>query len=202
VTDPVKDPAKDPATPPVAALRILTVCSHNRTRSVMMAALFERLLTDRLGADRVVVRSSGFGPPGLPAIDDAVRAMHRRGIDVSRHRSTATTRSLVDGADVIITAEREHVVKIASLSPAAFRRAMTLPEFLARAVEVPATPHDGRLRPWVESLTAARTAADYLRGRIPEVADPTGSSPRAFEAATAEIERQCAEASALLTARC
>jgi protein-tyrosine phosphatase len=187
---------------PIAVLRILTVCSHNRTRSVMMAALFERLLTDRLGAGRAVVRSSGFGPPGLPAIDDAVRAMQRRGIDVSEHRSSATTPSLLAGADVIITAEREHVVRIASLSPAAFRRAMTLPEFLARAADVPATPHYGWLRPWVESLTAARTAADYLRDQIPEVADPTGSSPRVFEAATAEIERQCAEASALLTECC
>ena len=35
-----------------APLRILTVCSHNRTRSVMMAALFESMLTERLGAGR------------------------------------------------------------------------------------------------------------------------------------------------------
>ena len=187
----------DPAIGAVAPLRMLTVCSHNRTRSVMMAALFERMLIDQMGAGHVLVRSSGFGPPGLPAIDDAVRAMRRRGLDVSQHRSTATTSALVDGADVIITAERDHVVKIASLSPAAFRRAMTLPEFLARAADDPA-PHDGGVRTWVESLTAARTAAGYLRDPIPEVADPTGSSLRAFEAATAEIERQCAEASAFL----
>ncbi len=128
--------------------------------------------------------------------------MRRRGLDVSEHRSTATTPWLVDGADVIITAERDHVVKISSLSPAGFRRAMTLPEFLARAVDDPGAPHDGGVRTWVESLTADRAAAGYLRDQIPEVADPTGSSPRAFEAATAEIERQCAEASALLSRRC
>jgi protein-tyrosine-phosphatase len=124
--------------------------------------------------------------------------MRRRGLDVSQHRSTATTSALVNGADVIITAERDHVVKIAALSPAAFRRSMTLPEFLARAADQPGTPEQGGVRAWVESLTATRTAAGYLRDPIPEVADPTGSSPRAFEAATVEIERQCAEASALL----
>jgi protein-tyrosine-phosphatase len=177
-------------------LRILTVCSHNRTRSVMMAALFESMLTERLG--RVVVRSSGFGPEGLPAIDDAVAAMKRRGLDVSQHRSGSTTLALVNGADVIITAERDHVVKVAALSPSAFARAMTLPELLARAGDVPIAPDGAGVRAWAESLTAGRTAGSYLREPVAEVADPTGSMPRAFEAAVVGIERQCAEASTLL----
>jgi protein-tyrosine phosphatase len=179
-------------------LRILTICSHNRTRSVMMAALLESMLAERLGAGRVVVRSSGFGPEGIAAIDDAVAAMRRRGLDVSRHRSRATTTELVDGADVIIAAERDHVVKVAAMSPTAFGRAMTLPELLARAADVVESPGDAGVRPWLESLTAGRTAAAYLRHPIAEVADPTGSMPRAFEAAVVEIERQCAEVAALL----
>lgn len=179
-----------------APLRILTVCSHNRTRSVMMAALVESMLTERLG--RVIVRSSGFGPVGLPAIDDAVAAMKRRGLDVSQHRSGSTTLALVDGADLIITAERDHVVKIAALSRSAFARAMTLPELLALAADVPLAPDGAGVREWAESLTAARTAGAYLREPVAEVADPTGSTPRAFEAAVVEIERQCGEVSALL----
>ncbi len=163
----------------------------------MMAALFEAMLTERLGPGRVAVRSSGFGPAGIPAIDDAVAAMQRRGLDVSPHRSRATTVAIVDGADVIVTAERDHVVKIAALSPPAFARAMTLPELLSRAADAPVAPGGG-VRPWIEVLTAGRTASTYLREPIAEVADPTGSSPRAFEAAVAEIERQCAEASAWL----
>ncbi len=176
----------------------------------MMAALLESVLADRLGEGRVVVRSSGFGPEGIPAIDDAVAAMERRGLDVSQHRSRATTASLVDAADVIITAERDHVVKVAALSPSAFRRAMTLPELLARGADSPladqgALGENGALgeqgaavRAWVESLTAGRTAGAYLREAVPEVADPTGSMARAFEAAVVTIERQCAEAGALL----
>jgi protein-tyrosine-phosphatase len=154
------------------------------------------MLTERLG--RVVVRSSGFGPEGIPAIDDAVAAMNRRGLDVSQHRSRSTTVALLDGPDVIITAERAHVVKIAALSPSAFARAMTLPELLARAADAPLAPDTGGVRAWVESLTAERTAGTYLRAPVPEVADPTGSIPRAFEAAVVTIERQCGEASALL----
>jgi protein-tyrosine phosphatase len=179
-------------------LRILTVCTHNRTRSVMMAALLESMLTDRLGSGRVDVASSGFGPEGIAAISDAVAAMSRRGLDVSAHRSRSTTAALVDAADVIVTAERDHVVKIAALSRSAFTRAMTLPELLERAADVPPSADIGGVRAWAESLTADRTAGTYLRAPIPEVADPTGSSTRAFQAAVVEIERQCDDASALL----
>ena len=179
-------------------VRILAVCTHNRTRSVMMAALLESMLTDRLGPGAVDVGSSGFGPEGIAAISDAVAAMSRRGLDVSGHRSRSTTAELVDAADVIVTAERDHVVKIAALSRSAFARAVTLPELLGRAADAPPSPAAGGVRAWAESLTADRTAATYLRAPIPEVADPTGSSTRAFEAAAAEIERQCSEASALI----
>jgi protein-tyrosine phosphatase len=166
----------------------------------MAAALLESKLNERLGAGVVLIRSSGFGPIDLPAIDDAVAAMRRRGLDVSAHRSSTTTASLVDGADLILTAERDHVVKIAALSPAAFRRAMTLPEFLA----VTAHRDDddgGDIRAWVESLTAERAAGEYLRADVPEVDDPTGSAPRAFEAAVVAIEQQCDDVVALLARR-
>lgn len=186
--------------PAQRAVRILTVCSHNRTRSVMSAALLDAMLVDRLGVGAANVLSSGFGPAGLPPIDDAVDAMSRRGLDVGEHRSTSTTASLVDGADLILTAERDHVVKIAALSPAAFRRAMTLPEFLAAAASA-GDDADVGLRSWVESLTAERTASAYLREPIPEVADPTGSAPRVFEAAVVTIEQQCREVVAHVVAR-
>jgi protein-tyrosine-phosphatase len=181
-------------------LRILTVCSHNRTRSVMIEALLTSMLRERLGAGSVEVVSSGFGPVGLPPIDEAVEAMRRRGLDVSPHRSSATTRELVERSDVILTAERQHVVKIAALSPDAFRQAMTLPEFLAAAVSSGSDEADG-VRSWVRSLTEQRTASGYLREPVPEVADPTGSASRVFEAAVAAIEQQCRDAAALLVGR-
>ena len=181
-----------------APIRILTVCSHNRTRSVMMAALLESMLTDRLGSGGALVRSAGFGPEGLPPIDAAVVAMQRRGLDVSAHRSRAATAALVDGADVIITAERAHVVKIAALSPSGFRRAMTLPELLDRIADAPRDASPTSVNAWVTSLTANRTAGVYLREPVPEVDDPTGSMPRAFEAAVVAIQRQCTDVSEVL----
>lgn len=164
----------------------------------MMAALLESMLTDRLGSGAALVRSSGFGAEGMPAIDDAVAAMQRRGLDISAHRSRATTAALVDGADVIIAAERAHVVKIAALSPSAFRRAMTLPELLDRISDPPVDASRTSVTEWLTSLTANRTASGYLREPVPEVDDPTGSMPRAFEAAVGAIERQCSDVSDVL----
>ena len=123
----------------------------------MIEAMLTSMLRERLGEDGVELRSSGFGPVGLPPIDEAVDAMRRRGLDISSHRSSATTREGVERADVILTAERQHVVKIAALSSDAFRQAMTLPEFLAAAAASDSDETDG-LRPWVRSRTENRTA--------------------------------------------
>ena len=184
-------------------LRVLTVCTHNRTRSVMMAALLERLLTTELGDGAVSVRSAGFGPVGLPAIPDAVDAMKRRGLDVSGHRSSEPTGHLVDGADVILTAERDHVVQIAALAPSALPRAMTLPEFLDRTAAAGALLDGaaGRtVREQLAMLTADRAAGEYLRSAVPEVDDPTGRAARVFDAAVVALEQQCVDAARWLVA--
>ena len=64
----------------MSSLRILTVCSHNRTRSVMSAAMLQSMLTERLGEGAVQIRTSGVGPVDLPPIYEAVDAMRRRGV--------------------------------------------------------------------------------------------------------------------------
>ncbi len=182
-------------TPGAARLRILTVCTHNRTRSVMMAALIAQGLAVR-GID-VEVASAGFGPPGMPAIDDAVDAMARRGLDVAAHRSRQVAPDLLAPADLIVTAERDHVVKIAAMSPAVFTRTMTLPEVLSRTASVVGFDLDD-VRAWAAALTADRRASEYLRADVPEVFDPTGSPRRAFEAAVVDIEAQCRQLVAAL----
>ena len=172
-------------------LKIMTVCSHNRTRSVMSMAMLQAGFDRRLGPGRAAVRSLGFGPEGIPAIPDAVDAMQRRGFDVSDHRSRQVTAKRVEAADLILTSEKDHVIKIASASPVAYRRTFTLPEFCDHISSDPLA--EGRsLAAWMTDLSEGRRAGDYLRSDIPEVADPTGSPRRQFEAATVGIEEMCA----------
>ncbi len=144
----------------------------------------------------VAVTSAGFGPEGLASIAEAVEAMERRGLDISAHRSRRITRDDVVGADLVLTAERDHVVRIAAMSPPTFRRAFTLPEFLDRAGD--ALPHGNDLPTWIEQLAADRTARDYLAGTAPEVPDPTGMARREFESAVVRLEMQCRETVARL----
>ena len=75
-------------------VRILTVCSYNRTRSVMTAAMLDAMLAARVGPDATVVESAGCVAPGYPAIPAAVEAMAERGLDVSGHRSRVVSADL------------------------------------------------------------------------------------------------------------
>lgn len=172
-------------------LKILTVCTHNRTRSVMSMAMLQHGFDERLGVGRAYVLSLGFGPEGERAIHDAVGEMQRRGLDVGEHRSRRVTAARVDAADLILTSEKHHVVKIAAESPEAFRRTFTLPEFCRLVMSDPIA--DGRaLREWMADLSADRRAGEYLVSDVAEVDDPTGSPRREFAAATVGIEEMCA----------
>jgi protein-tyrosine-phosphatase len=171
-------------------MKITTVCSHNRTRSVMTATMLQSMLDERFGAGAAVVDSLGFGPEGLPSIPDAVDAMRRRGFDTSGHRSRQVSRENIEPADLVLTAERDHVIKIAAQSPQAYRQSMTLPEFISLAEW--SDPDEGAsLRTWVSTLTSTRTARDYLTADVDEIVDPTGSAQRAFENAVVAMEAQC-----------
>ncbi len=180
-----------------APLKILTVCSHNRTRSVMTMAMLQRNLDERLGRGAAIVRSLGFGPEDIPSIPDAVDAMRRRGLDTSAHRSRKVVKDNIEPADLVLTSERDHVVKIAAISPDAYRRSMTMPEFLA-AAELRGPAPGESLREWVTGLTEQRTARDYLSGDVAEIFDPTGSASRAFEKSVVGMEEMCAQATRLI----
>jgi len=116
---------------------------------------------------------------------------------VSGHRSRQVTRNLLEEADVVLTAERDHVVKVAALVASAFPITTTLPEFLQLSVANPYRSTD-EFSSWVRGLTSDRTAGQYLRGDIGEIVDPTGSPPRAFETAVVALEQNCSAAAGYL----
>ena len=163
-------------------LRILAVCKHNRTRSVIMGALLEQYAQDR-GVD-VVVRSAGFSEAGgEPPTDNAVRLLQARGIDVSDYLSHYLDAAGVLGADLIVTAEHEQVVAIAGRWPQVYANTFTLPEIVELGERIgPRGP-----RPaveWLKTLHAERPdPLGYLDTKVGEIADPTGQSPATWTAA-------------------
>ena len=165
---------------------ILCVCTHNRTRSVMMAALLREHAGSR-GLD-VSVTTAGLGPPGLPATDDTVTRLARLGIDVSGHRSHPVDRDGIRCAGLVLTAEVDHVVAVTGRVDDAFDRTFTLPEFVQRARG--AGPRAGRpLAEWLAEVGEGRPRAiDYLGAPIGELEDPTGQSSERWRRSLREID--------------
>lgn len=167
-------------------LRILVVCTYNRTRSVITGALLGDALHKR--GQLVTITTAGFEQAGLPATLDASAALAGRGIDVSDHQSERLANEMIEQADLIVTAEKVHVARICSDRLDVFRRTFTLPE-LASIVSGRSPRESEPLTSWLASIAPDRTPASYLNSYVPEVADPTGLSPLAFASAVAEMER-------------
>ena len=169
-------------------LNVLAVCTHNRTRSVMMGALLTTHL-EAVGID-VEVRTAGTRAEGKPAMDRAVRILHDHGVDVSDHLSTAIDAESVHAADLIVTAEQAHVVDIAGQWPDVYPRTYTLPELVERA-HIAGPRGDRTVAEWLGALAHDREdPIEYLDSTgIPEVADPTGHSPAMWDACFAELDQ-------------
>lgn len=176
---------------------VVTVCTHNRTRSVIAAALLAEHL-DRLGVDGNV-RSAGTVAGGLPPTPRAQDLLARRGHDVSGHLSTCLSVEWLSEADLLLVAEPRHVVWIGGQSPDALGRAFTLPEFVLLGERV--GPRRGRdLASWLAGIDRIRPPRSaYLQGGgLPMIADPTGGRARRWSATFAEIDQWCGRAAALL----
>lgn len=170
-----------------ATLDILSVCTHNRTRSVLIGALLEAHL--RTAGVASHIQSAGTAADGQQPIEHAIRLLAARGIDVDDHISRPIAADDVRAADLILTAEQQHVVAIAGQWPDAFARTFTLPELVARARSV--GPRDDRsLAEWLREIGVDRpTALDYLDATdILEVADPTGKSRAVWDASFSQID--------------
>jgi protein-tyrosine-phosphatase len=170
-------------------LRILTVCTHNRTRSVVAAALLDQHLT-AAGIDHEVA-SAGVDPaPDWFGHNPAISHLADHGIITEHQSSRPIDHEVVRTADVILTAEPEHVVWIAGQWPEVYRRTFTLPE--AAEMTRRLAPSGG-FEQWLECLASNRPPArTYLaRGAIPMIADPTGQSKEMWDSVIATIDEDC-----------
>lgn len=175
-------------------LRVLCVCSHNRTRSVMMAALVRhhlQIATLAAGGTAPLVADVGIGPAGLPitpGVAEAIARLHvPLGADPERYTSRSMTDRMVDEADVILTAQVSNVISASTRARDVFPKAFTLPEFVARAAAVGPRRGDD-LAAWLQRIGEGRRSSDYLRADVAEIADPTGSGDGAIQRCASDID--------------
>ncbi len=168
-------------------LNIVTMCTHNRTRSVLMGALLGKHLAE-LGVESRI-STAGMSGDDLPATESTVRLLGQRGIDVSAHRSSFISDEVMDAADLVVTAEVQHVVFVSGRWHGSFARTFTLPELVQRA-EVVGRRRRTPLPDWLAQVSEGRAEGfDYMSDpSVLQVADPTGQSPLVWRASFDEID--------------
>ena len=180
-----------------SSLWVLMVCTHNRTRSVLMENLFRQHAA--AAGLPTLVKSGGFSEQGgEEPTDNTVRYLGARGIDVSGYRSHWMTDQSIRRAHLVVTSEKSHVISIVGRWPDAFDHTFTLPELVERGEAV--GNRNGRpLTEWLTEINQTRPAAlDYLDSTVGEIDDPTGRSPATWKASFERIDDLTARMATLL----
>jgi protein-tyrosine phosphatase len=113
---------------------MLLVCTGNTCRSPMAEQIARQMLAaerglreDELDAAGLRVLSAGvFAGEGQPASAEAVAALAKMGVDLSRHRSKPLSRELIHEADVIYTMTQAHREAVIDMLPSAADKTMAL----------------------------------------------------------------------------
>jgi protein-tyrosine-phosphatase len=162
--------------------RAVFVCTGNRFRSPLAAALFRRE-AEQLGVS-VDVQSFGLlEPDGSPALGEALELGNGFGVELASHRSRALRSGALQDVDLVVGFERMHVA--AAVVDAGARREVTytLPELVSLLAEVrqrPSEPGAAGARELVLAASSQRAEAESFTD-VPELADPFGQPYRRQE---------------------
>jgi len=145
---------------------VLFVCTANRCRSPMAAALFKALLARNGMLDRIQVESAGtWAEEGLPATSLARQVLAERGLDLSDHRSRCLTGELLHPFDLILVMEEGHREALRVEFPDIAERLYLLANMVDEDYSIP-DPIGGTL----ESYRAlAEDLADLLERGLPRI---------------------------------
>lgn len=156
---------------------VLVVCTGNIARSPMAQRLLQHRLAD---CPDIAVSSAGtWGHEGSPMERHAAAALAELGVAEDGFLARELTPDLVVGADLVLTATREHRVAVLGHAGDALARTFTLREF-ARLVSL--VSRDGHQRSPAELVRAAAQARGQVRvpPREDDVADPYGAPLRTY----------------------
>jgi protein-tyrosine-phosphatase len=146
------------------SLRVAFVCTGNRFRSPLAAAVFRH-------------DAESFGTldlDGAPALPEAVALGAELGVDLSRHRSRPIRAGVLEPFDLVVGFERFHLATAVVDGGATREVTYTLPELVALLERLDTPESDPRAK--IARAAAARRAGTTFSG-VPELADPLGRSP-------------------------
>ena len=163
----------------------------------MAAALFTEQAARLAGQPRVA--SAGLADAGLAVPDEVVEVMLRRGIDLTSHRSTTLTASMVADADLVVGMSLRHVQEAVLLEPVAWDRSFRLKEIVRRGEYVGPRLPGQDVAAWIRAAQGdrERTALAHVSPED-DVADPFGGPYAGYEATAAELADLTGRLAALL----
>jgi protein-tyrosine-phosphatase len=174
------------AAPDDATFEIVFVCTGNRFRSPLAAAVLEEVV----GSLPVRVRSAGTLELGAaPALRAAIKHGERLGLDISSHRSRSIAGMDLSGADLVVGFEAAHVGAAVLEGNALRERAFLLAELvdLLSSLAPPPGPSPVQAaRALLSRANASRhSGATLLASEIP---DPLHGSARLARAVARDVQ--------------
>jgi len=184
--------------------RILLVCTANLCRSPMAQFLLEAAVsTAWSGAGQWSVESAGvLAAENRPMHRQAVTVLAEFGSDGSRFRSRRLRADMLESADLVLTATREHRSDVARMHPSVMRRLFTMNQFGYLLANAPAVHPSTTARNAGEALIeSAITARGRVRPRSVEddLDDPVNKPVRAFRHCAQLLSTNFAQVQRLLT---
>jgi protein-tyrosine-phosphatase len=173
------------SSPTENTFEVVFVCTGNRARSALSEALYRRY------ADGLDTRARSFGTldeGGALALDHAVDAGRRLGVDLRAHTSVVLARGVLADADLVLGFEPHHVAAAVIDGAALPDRAFLLREF-AELIE-PRPRADGSAQYARSEVAAAHVSRAKLSSSAARfvIADPVGRSAGVMYATAVEIE--------------
>jgi protein-tyrosine-phosphatase len=116
---------------------VLFVCTANRIRSPMAAALWRAYVAGHYSEEAWDIGSAGaWTANGLPALPLTIAIMAERGLDLRDHRSQVIDQALLDQYALVVVMERGHKEAIQIEFPNAAARIFLLGELAGPVAEV------------------------------------------------------------------
>jgi protein-tyrosine-phosphatase len=168
-----------------STFEVVFVCTGNRARSALSEALYRR------HAEGFDTRARSFGTldvGGALALDHAVDAGRRLGVDLQAHTSVVLARGVLADADLVLGFEPHHVAAAVIDGAAPPDRVFLLREF-AELIE-PGPRADGSAQHARSEVVAAQVSRAKLSSSPARyvIADPVGRSASVMYATAVEIE--------------
>lgn len=168
--------------------RVLFICTANRCRSPIAAALLRQRLPRGAG---IKIASAGLLPGGSHMPEPGVERLRDFGIDLSHHVSTQVTHEDLHRADLVLAMTRSHARAVVAQARDIWPVCFTLKDFVRLADREALQVSPASVTELVSRLAAGRELESIMgTSKRDDITDPMGRSAPVWNAVVAELDHQ------------